>query len=89
MVTRRSARQIQNRRLMAHDIFTLAMERVRAHGKSYNAARKVMCEGSEVVAAARTHQTSKQNVHLAINRIRKAYDDLGICPYCGSKMPEV
>lgn len=85
----RAKMDVRQRRLMGHDVFTLAMQRLGAYGKSYNAARKVLCEGSSLINATRLHQTSKQNVHLAIKRIEGAYADLGICPYCGSTIKDV
>lgn len=81
----------RRRGTMDQAVFTLAAQRlgVTARHKRYNAARKVLCEGSSIASAARLHRTVKWNVHVAIKRIEESYKLLGICPYCGTKMREV
>lgn len=71
-------------------VFGLALQRLgTAGGASYEAARLVLCELKRPSEAVRICKTHRQNLHQAIERIESAYEDLGICPYCGHKLPNV
>lgn len=70
-------------------VFALAFDRLQARGKSYEAARLVMVEGKPVQDAALMFGIKRSAVYEAIDRINRAYEDLGICADCGQRLPNV
>lgn len=80
---------VKARRLMDQTVFTLALQRLGTGGKSFEAARMVLCEGRRAAEAARICKTTRQSLYFAIKRIESAYENLGICPHCGHRIPPV
>lgn len=70
-------------------LFDLALSRLGAHGRSYDAARLVMVEGMSIKQAERMCKVNRPPIYKAILKIEESYQSLGICPTCGQKMPEV
>lgn len=76
-------------RPMDPTVFGLAIDRLQARGRTYEAARLVMVEGKSVQDAAHMFRTHRESVYKAIARINQAYEDLGICSGCGQALPHV
>lgn len=71
-------------------VFALALSRLKpSREKSYEAARVVLVEGRNVTQASNMLDVSRAAIYLAMARIEGAFKDLGVCPYCGQKMPPV
>jgi hypothetical protein len=81
---------LKKRGKMDPTVFALAMQRLGTDGgASYEAARLVLCEAKRPGEAVRIARTHRQNLHKAIAKIESAFEELGICPYCGHKLPNV
>ena len=82
------------KRRMEPAVFGLALDRLGTTqngrgNKRYAAARLVMCEGWRMSQAVRVNGVSRQAVYQAMDKIETAYDDLGICAFCGQRLPNV
>ena len=62
--------------------FNEAIGRLKAHGRTYNAARGVLVKGLSVQDACRPWRVSVQGVYKAMRRIIKATDPGKHCPNC-------
>lgn len=85
------------RKLMDPSVFALAMQRISPGGaKQYEAARMVLVDGRKmsqvsriVKSTAAKNNFSRTGIYRAIAKIEGAIEDLGICPHCGQKMPDI
>lgn len=71
-------------------VFGLALDRLgvaKESAKTYSAARMVLVDGMAPGEAASVAGIHRISIFKAIRRIEKAYTELGVCPYCGNRMP--
>jgi len=80
------------KRRMEGAIFDLALDRLGIthngrENKSYEGARLLMVEGRKISQAVRICRVTRRAIYKAMDNVETAFDDLGICAYCGLRLP--